>query len=112
MRELLFDFDKNVEIMDTELNIKENFDIIKREMLINNQRIAMYYVDGFVTAAIMQKLIMHLTTIKDFGSGKEGDVIRFTKTSIPAVEVDPVYDFDSIIKMVLSGCSAIYSTTF
>lgn len=112
MRELLFDFDKNVEIMDTELNIKENFDIIKREMLINNQRIAMYYVDGFVTAAIMQKLIMHLTTIKDFGSGKEGDVIRFTKTSIPAVEVDPVYDFDSIIKMVLSGCSAILAEGF
>ena len=112
MRELLFDFDKNVEIMDTELNIKENFDIIKREMLINNQRIAMYYVDGFVTAAIMQKLIMHLTTIKDFGSGKDGDVIRFTKTSIPAVEVDPVYDFDSIIKMVLSGCSAILAEGF
>ncbi|MBR2444303.1 MAG: spore germination protein [Clostridia bacterium] len=112
MRELLFDYDKNVEIMDTELNIKENFDIIKREMLINNQRIAMYYVDGFVTAAIMQKLIMHLTTIKDFGSGKEGDVIRFTKTSIPAVEVDPVYDFDSIIKMVLSGCSAILAEGF
>ena len=112
MRELLFDFDKNVEIMDTELNIKENFDIIKREMLINNQRIAMYYVDGFVTAAIMQKLIMHLTTIKDFGSGKDGDVIRFTKTSIPAVEVDPVYDFDTIIKMVLSGCSAILAEGF
>lgn len=112
MRELLFDFDKNVEIIDTELNINENFDIIKREMLINNQRIAMYYVDGFVTAAIMQKLIMHLTTIKDFGTGKEGDVLRFTKTSIPAVEVDPVYDFDSIIKMVLSGCSAILAEGF
>ncbi|MBQ7907661.1 MAG: spore germination protein [Clostridia bacterium] len=112
MKELFFDFDRNVETIDTELNVKENFDIIKREMTINSQRIAMYYVDGFVTAAIMQKLIMHLTTIKDFGSGKEGDVLKFVKTSVPAVEVDPVYDFDTIITMVLSGCSVILAEGF
>ena len=58
MRPLSFNFNKNIENLDTSLGIKENFDIIKREMEINSVRVIMYYVDGFVTAALMQKLMM------------------------------------------------------
>ncbi len=112
MKELSFDFEENVKTLDQILNVEENFDIIKREMEINSQSIVMYYVDGFVTAAIMQKLMMHLTTIKDFGNGKEGSVNQFIKTGVPSVEVDGVYDFDTIVTMVLSGCSAILAQGF
>lgn len=112
MKELSFDFEENIKELDNILNVDENFDIIKKEMEINSQRLVMYYVDGFVTAAIMQKLMMHLTTIKDFGNGKQGSVERFIKTGVPAVEVDAVYDFDTICTMVLSGCSAILAEGF
>lgn len=112
VRELSFDFEENVKTLDKILNVEENFDIIKREMEINSQSIVMYYVDGFVTSAIMQKLMMHLTTVKDFGNGKEGSVSRFIKTGVPSVEVDGVYDFDTIVTMVLSGCSAILAQGF
>ena len=107
-----FDLDKNVQIIDNILNVKENFDIIKREMEINEKRVVMYYVDGFVTSAIMQKLMMHLTTVKDFGNGKEGAVVEFAKKSVPSVEVDPVFDIDTLVTMVLSGCSAILAEGF
>lgn len=110
--ELSFNLEENERELDSLLNVNENFDIIKREMLINSQRVIMYYVDGFVTAAIMQKLMMHLTTIKDFGAGKEGDCLNFIKTGVPSVEVDPAYDFDTIATMVLSGCSAILAQGF
>ncbi|MBQ8840600.1 MAG: spore germination protein [Clostridia bacterium] len=112
MKELSFNFEENIKELDNILNVDENFDIIKKEMEINSQRLVMYYVDGFVTAAIMQKLMMHLTTIKDFGNGKQGSVERFIKTGVPAVEVDAVYDFDTICTMVLSGCSAILAEGF
>ncbi len=112
MQELTLDFDENVKTLDKILNVNENFDLIKREMEINSQRVVMYYVDGFVTAAIMQKLMMHLTTIKDFGNGEEGAVEKFVKTSVPSVEVDAAYDFDTIVTMVLSGCSAILAQGF
>lgn len=112
MQELSNDFDENIDTLDGILNIKENFDLIKREMVINSNRVTMYYVDGFVTAAIMQKLMMHLTTVKDFGNGEEGAVESFIKSSVPTVEVDPVYDFDTIITMVLSGCTAILAEGF
>ncbi|MBO5313636.1 MAG: spore germination protein [Clostridia bacterium] len=112
MRELSFDLQENINTLDTILNIDENFDIIKREMLISSQRVVMYYVDGFVTASLMQKLMMHLTSVKDFGNGREGAVETFTKKAVPSVEVDAVYDIDTIVTMVLSGCSAILAEGF
>ena len=112
MQELSRDFNENIDTLDRILNIKENFDLIKREMVINSQRVTMYYVDGFVTAALMQKLMMHLTTVKDFGSGKDTDVARFIKTSVPSVEVDGAYDFDTVVTMVLSGCTAVLAEGF
>ena len=112
MQELSSNFDENINTLDSILNVKENFDIIKRELEIKSQRITMYYVDGFVTAALMQKLMMHLTTVKDFGSGKNGDVEKFIKTSVPSVEVDAAYDIDTVVTMVLSGCTAVLAEGF
>ena len=105
MAELSFDFDKNISLLDSVLNVKESFDMIKREMEINSKRVVLYYIDGFITAATMQKLMMHLTTIKDFGSNREGDLEKFIKTSVPAVEVDACYSLDKMVTMVLSGCT-------
>ena len=112
MRKFSPDFEANISTLDKELNVSENFDIIKREMLINSQRVVMYYVDGFVTAALMQKLMMHLVTIKEFGSTDARTVEEFVKQSIPSVEVDPCYDIDNAEKLVLSGCSLIVSDAF
>ena len=112
MQELSFDFDENIDTLDRILNIKENFDLIKREMVIHSHRVTMYYVDGFVTAALMQKLMMHLTSVKSFGNGRAGSVDEFVKTSVPSVEVDAVYDIDTIVTMVLSGCTAILADGF
>lgn len=107
-----FDFDENVRLIDEKLRVDESFDIIKREMEISSKRVVMYYIDGFVTAAIMQKLMMHLTSVKDFGDNTEGSAIKFAKTSVPSVEVDPVFDVDTLITMVLSGCSAVLADGF
>lgn len=112
MHGLSRNFDENIDTVDGILNIKENFDIIKREMEINSQKVTMYYIDGFVTATIMQKLMIFLVGIKDFGSGKDGDVENFVKKSVPSVEVEASHDLDNIIKMVLSGCTAIFAEGF
>ncbi len=112
MSSLSTDFCENVDTLDRILNVKESFDIIKREMEISSKRVVMYYIDGFVTSAIMQKLMMHLTTIKDFGDNTEGAVEKFIKTSVPAVEVDASYDLESIVTMVLAGCTAMIAEGF
>ena len=55
MQELSSSFDENIDTLDGILNVKDNFDIIKREMEINSQRVVMYYIDGFVTAQIIER---------------------------------------------------------
>ncbi len=112
MRKFSADFTQNVNTIDTELNVSENFDIIKREMIINSHRVVMYYVDGFVTASLMQKLMMHMATIKDFGNSDAQSVEELVKRSIPSVEVDPCFDIDKAERLVLSGCSLIISDAF
>ena len=112
MQALTNDFNENVRIIDEALRVKESFDIIKRELEVNSHKIVMYYIDGFVTSAIMQKLIMHITTVKEFGTGKAGDVDDFVKKSVPGVEVDAVYETESMVTAVLSGCSLIIADGF
>ena len=112
MSDLTFSIDENIKIIDKALRVDKSFDIIKREMEINSKKVALYYVDGFVTAAIMQKLMMHFTSVTDFGSNREGDLEKFIKTSIPAVEVDGCYSLDKMVTMVLSGCTLMIADGF
>ena len=112
MEALSFDFNKNVEKLDTLLNVSENFDIIKRELEVSGIPVVFYYVDGFVTAALMQKLMMHISSVKDFGNNDHNSVVEFSKKSLPGVEVDPEYDVNNMTKSVLSGCSLMLSGSF
>ena len=105
-------FDKNVDTLDRILRCDENFDIIKRTLNLNNTRCVMYYVDGFIKAESMQKLMMHLLSVKDFGSGKEDDAKKFSDTSLPAVEVDVQNSIDALAVAVLSGCTVFLSEGF
>ena len=86
MRALTFDFDENLKIIDTSLNISENFDILKKEMDIKDTHVVFYYIDGFVTAGIMQKLMMHISTVTDFGNNSHESSVEFIKKSLPSVE--------------------------
>ncbi len=112
MSNLSCDFNENISMLDKILAVNESFDIIKKEIEINNTQIVMYYIDGFVNATPMQKMITHLYSVTDFGNAKQGAVEDFIKRSIPSVEVDAVYDLEKLTSMVLSGCTAMLSQGF
>lgn len=109
---LIGDFESNVQKMDSVLRCGESFDLIKRTLEINNTKCVMYYVDGFIKAESMQKLMMHLFSVKDFGDGGEGAAKSFADTSLPAVEVDVQNSIDALTVAVLSGCTAFLSEGF
>ena len=106
------DYNYNIKLIDDVLRVNESFDLIKRELLINNKQVVMYYVDGFVNSAMMQKLMMHITTVKEFGDGSVESAHKFAATSLPTVEVDVTNSLDSVILMVLSGCTAMICEGF
>ncbi len=112
MEKLSGNFDLDVSRLDGILKVKENFDIIKRETTFGNVRQVFYYIDGFVKAESMQKLMMHFSSVKDFGDKSEGAASRFSAASVPAVEVDVQNVFDSLVFSVLSGCTVFLCEGF
>lgn len=109
---LVDSFDENIKMMDKILRVDESFDMIKREMIIAEKRVVMYYIDGFVKAEMMQKLMLYFVTLKDLGDGKADSAEKFAATSIPSVEVDVTDSVDNIVLMVMSGCTAFFSEGF
>lgn len=105
-------FRDNVSRLDSILRCDENFDIIKRTLNISNTKCVMYYVDGFVKAESMEKMMTYLFSVKDFGDASENAAKKFADTSMPAVEVDVQNNIDAITVAVLSGCSAFLSEGF
>lgn len=105
-------FTENVRQMDEKLRVNESFDIIKRTMTLGGASQVFYYIDGFVKAEMMQKLMMHMTSIKDFGDGSDNAAQKFSESNVPSVEVDVENDFDNLVFSVLSGCTVLMCDGF
>lgn len=105
-------FEDNIKTIDEILRVNESFDLIKREMIMADKRVVMYYIDGFVNSVMMQKLMLYLVTVKDFGDGSKQAAYEFAAKSVPSVEVDVTDSVDSIVLMVMSGCTALIAEGF
>ena len=99
-------YDTDVAKMDGILRPAENFDMLKRELTLNGRRMVMYYIDGFIKSESMQKLMMYLFTVKDFGDGSDHAAADFASRAVPTVEVDVTDSIDQLVLMVMSGCTA------
>lgn len=106
------DFASDCDMIDKLLRVDDSFDIIKREMVMAGKKCTMYYIDGFVKAEMMQKLMTFLVSVKDFGDGSEGSAEKFAAENLPTVEVDVTDSADSIIFNVLAGCTAFLCEGF
>ena len=105
-------FDDDVRLLDTLLRVNESFDLIKRELIIAENRAVMYYIDGFIKAESMQKMLMSFNSLKEFGNGADGDADRLIKSAIPGVEVNPTSSADDLILAVMSGCTVFLCEGF
>lgn len=106
------DFDSDVATMDRILRVDDSFDIIKKPLRVGNARLVMYYIDGFVKAELMQKLMVFLVSQKDFGDGSDRAAQDFAEKSMPTVETDVTDSVDSLVLMVMSGCTAFLCDGF
>lgn len=111
MFKLTDDYEQNVEFFDEKLNVKNNFDILKKKLKIGLDDVTLYYIDGFVKDTVMQKLMMHFLSMDGVGSG-EAAAQRFADEKLPYVEVEATQDVDTMVKMVMSGASLMLAAGF
>ena len=112
MEKLSGNYSKDIGRLDELLRVNENFDIIKRTTEFGDAKQTYYYIDGFIKGETMQKFLMHLTSVKDFGDGKTGAAKRFSEKYAPVVEVDVSDSIDELVFAVLSGCTVMLSSGF
>ena len=105
-------FEENVKLLDRILRVDASFDMIKRELVFANKKAVMYYIDGFVKAEMLQKLMMYLVTVKELGDGTDSAADFAAKNAVPSVEVDVTDSIDSVVLGVMSGCTAFLSEGF
>ena len=124
-KRLTGDYRENVKTIDSIIHPQRNFDILKKPLKIGNEELTLYFIDGFVKDAVMQKLMMHLVSLEGLGAGSGGKsdvweksapasqtVAAFVHAHVPYVETDSTSDVESMIQMLLSGATLVLGSTF
>ena len=119
------DYRENVRLIDSILRPQKNFDIIKKPLTVGDGELMLYFIDGFVKDAVMQKLMMHLVSLEGLGAGSKGKsdeweqsaavgqrVAAFIHAHIPYVETDSTSDLDNMIQMMMSGATLVLGSAF
>lgn len=98
--------EENVAYMNATLPIRESFDLIQRDLLIGGRVSSFYYVNGFTSEETMLKIMDALLKVKE--EDMPEDIWKFANSCIPYVGVDVMFDFDQILKSLLSGETCVF----
>lgn len=102
-KKFLSDYRSCIAMLDNELRLKDNFDIVGRDLKIDKHNAKLYFVDGFCKDEIMVKIMAYFLKAqeKDFKTFKTAR--EFADKYIPYVETDVTGDVSAFVKTVLSG---------
>ena len=112
MKKLTNDYRENVSALDSIFSVKENFDILKKTLVIGEDELTLYFIDGFVKDAVMQKMMVHFLSLISLGERTDRSAQDFLFHNIPYVEADVTDDIDIMVQMMLSGATVILGSAF
>ncbi len=99
-------YQDNIKEVRERLGVEHSFDLIERHLSVCNEDLTMFYIDGFVKDAELQRIMQYFLSKKALGSADE--VIR----SMPYIEVESVDTVEKIVGAVLSGQTAVLAVGF
>lgn len=106
------DYRENVRAFDGYVGVGKNFDVLKKVLKIGStDELTLYFIDGFVKDAVMQKLMMHFSSVQKLERTPDA-AVRFADANVPYVEVDVTEDTSMMTMMLLSGASIVLGSTF
>ncbi|MBR5313743.1 MAG: spore germination protein [Clostridia bacterium] len=105
-------FEEDTAVLDAVLRTDASFDMLRKTMEVAGARIVMYYIDGFVKAESLQKLLTYVISVKSMGDQEPGDAKKFADMHMPAAEVDVTDSLDALVLAVMSGCTVFLCDKF
>lgn len=112
MKKLSKDYRENVAMLDGIFAVEENFDILKKTLIIGEDELTLYFIDGFVKDAVLQKMMVHFLSLKSLGEATDLNAQEFLFHNIPYVEADVSDDVDAMVQMMLSGATIMLGSSF
>ena len=101
-------FDSRLCMVDAVLHIPQNFDIVKKPMLIaGHVRACLYYINPFGNSEIVTRILSFLLVAEEGAKWIGKDTKRFLESSIPLGEFSVQTDFDKALHLVLSGAALL-----
>ncbi len=96
-------YKENLDLLDQKLYVQDNFDIVKRQLLVDEVRFTFYFVDGFIKDEVIEKMMEFFfkSKVKDALTNLSSKA--FADTFIPYVEVEVNRDIPTLLTSVLSG---------
>ncbi len=111
MQHLTGDYRTDVATLNERLRVKESFDLISRRLLIGEDELTLFYIDGFVKDGVTQRLMQFFLGLKGLERG--ADAARsFMDKNVPYVEVETAQEYETLELMVLSGATVMLGSTF
>ena len=99
------DINKNLNDIKTVLPVQKSFDIIAREIIVDNKKAFILFVDGFIKDTIMVHVMKELQKVADESVDSSKKIYL---QNIPYIEVSIENDLNKIITEVLSGQLALF----
>lgn len=96
------DLDKNTALLQERMSVKENFDVILREMEIGGKRVALLFIDGLTNDQIVTLILQELVDIRP-GKLSLRTFDKIMGKHLPYTEVEKVDTMEDVISKVLMG---------
>lgn len=96
-------YDENCSILSKMLDVKTNFDIVCRELVVSDKRCSFFFVDAFLKDEILEKIMEFLFKEDSQEAIGKLDASYFEKRFIPYVEVECESNYNKLVDNVLSG---------
>ena len=94
------------ECLNAQLLVDDNFDIVRRDLIIQETGFSFYFIDGFIKDEVMEKMMeFFLKNTFDF---KIKDMRVLANHLVPYVEVEVFEKVEEMTTAVLSGSALIY----
>jgi len=112
MRKLYDSYLENVKYLNDTLRVDDNFDIIRRRLIVGSDEMTLFYIDGLVKDESMQRVMQYFFSLKNLCPDAADPARAFSQKHVPYVEVDIIEDLDTLVLFALSGSVVLIGSTF